>query len=109
MSKPDFWNDLAKSQQTSQRIKVLRNRIQQFKDITGRWDDLYTLVELGLEEEQLDQQLMEEIDGDMATFRKELEEVKISTLLSGSYDGNNAIVSLHAGAGGTEAQDWAQM
>jgi peptide chain release factor 2 len=109
MSKPDFWNDLDKSQQTSQRIKVLRNRIQQFKDISGRWDDLYTLVELGLEEEQLDQQLMEEIDRDMAAFKKELEGVKISTLLSGPYDGNNAIVSLHAGAGGTEAQDWAQM
>ncbi len=109
MSKPDFWNDVSKSQQTSQRIKVLRDRIQQYEDLSGRWDDLYTLVELSLDEDQPDGQLMDEINREMAVFKEDVENVKISTLLNGPYDGNNAIVSLHAGAGGTEAQDWVQM
>jgi peptide chain release factor 2 len=100
---------VSKSQQTSQRIKVLRDRIQQYEDLSGRWDDLYTLVELSLDEDQPDGQLMDEINREMAVFKEDVENVKISTLLNGPYDGNNAIVSLHAGAGGTEAQDWVQM
>ena len=103
----DFWTDLDRSQKVLQRIKQLKDRKQIYKSLLDEADELETLCELALEEDD------ESLDGDvrsgMAQLEKHIEEVRMQTLLSGEYDRNNAILSFHAGAGGTEAQDWAAM
>ena len=103
----DFWTDLANSQKVLQRIKQLKDRKQIFKSLADEADELDTLCELALEEE--DESLDEDARSGMAQLEKHIEEVRMQTLLSGEYDRNNAILSFHAGAGGTEAQDWASM
>ena len=103
----DFWTDLDNSQKVLQRIKQLKDRRQIFKSLVDEADELDTLCELALEEE--DESLDEDARSGMAQLEKHIEEVRMQTLLSGEYDRNNAILSFHAGAGGTEAQDWASM
>ena len=102
-----FWNDIQRSQKVQQRIKQLQNKIARFKKIEGKYDDLQTLCEMGIEED--DDSILEELTSDYDAFSAELEEANLSTMLSGEYDANNAILSIHPGAGGTEAQDWASM
>ena len=106
-SAADFWADLDNSQKVLQRIKQLKDRKQIFKSLVDEADEMETLCDLALEEE--DESLDEEARTGMASLEKHLEDVRMQTLLSGEYDRNNAILSFHAGAGGTEAQDWASM
>jgi len=107
MSEPDFWNDLEKSQSYSKRLKNLKELLDEYNSLVSEWEDLNALVELGIEEQ--DESLEEEVKNSIYSLRNKIEELKIKTLLNGPYDENNAILSIHAGSGGTEAQDWAEM
>ena len=104
---PNFWNDVAASQKVLQRTKQLKGKLENHAKLTGQWEDLTTLVEMAAEEE--DESLLPEITEGYGQLESALEEASLATLLTGEYDANNAILTLHAGAGGTEAQDWCQM
>jgi peptide chain release factor 2 len=106
-SEPDFWNDVENSQKILQKIKSMKDKMDKYNRLLSQWEDLKTLCELGLEEE--DESLISEVEEDFKVFKKGYEELKLETLLTEPYDKNNAILTLHAGAGGTEAQDWVQM
>ena len=102
-----FWNDLERSQKIQTRLKQLQNKVNRFRRLTSTWEDLTALCEMGQEAE--DAETLEEIKTEFAALEESVEEARMTTLLSGEYDSNNVILQLHAGAGGTEAQDWAQM
>ena len=102
-----FWNDLARSQKVQMRLKQLQNKIARHEKLCSGWADLVTLCEMGQEEE--DEEILEELKSEYEVLEKNVEDTRMTTLLSGEYDSNNVILQLHAGAGGTEAQDWAQM
>ena len=102
-----FWNDVEKSQKVQKRLKTLQNKRDNYNRLCANWDDLMTLCDMAIEED--DDSLLEELQADYAAFEEKLEETRLSTLLTGEYDANNAILTFHAGAGGTEAQDWASM
>ncbi len=103
----NFWNDLQASQKVLQRTKQLKNKLENHARLTSQWEDLATLVEMAAEEE--DASLLPEVEEGYGKLESALEEANLATLLTGEYDANNAILTLHAGAGGTEAQDWCQM
>ncbi len=102
-----FWDDLEKSQAVMQTIKTLEKKVNGFEKLKTQLEDTITLIELSVEEG--DESSAEEIFAEAESFKQRLEEVKLSTLLTGEYDTSNAILTFHAGAGGTEAQDWTQM
>ncbi len=102
-----FWNNLEKAQKVQQRVKQLRGQDRRPGERRNQWEDLMTLCELGNEME--DESLIPEVEEGFAKLEAGIEEAKLSTLLTGEYDSSNAILTFHAGAGGTEAQDWAQM
>ncbi|MDY5612205.1 peptide chain release factor 2 [Dysosmobacter sp.] len=102
-----FWNDLERSQKVQMRLKQLQNKIQRQEKLVSSWEDLTTLCEMGQEEDDAD--ILEELKTEFAQLEEKVEETRMTTLLSGEYDNSNAILQFHAGAGGTEAQDWAQM
>lgn len=107
MTDPSFWNDMERSQKVNQRIKALKERLDAINAIERQWEDVRTLADLGREED--DASVVSEVASELASLKKNVERLRIETLLNGPYDRNNAIVTLHAGAGGTEAQDWVQM
>ncbi len=102
-----FWNDVQNAQRSQQRSKQLQGKIDNYAKLQGAWDDLYTICEMALEEN--DESMLSELQEGYARFETELEQTRLQTLLTGEYDANNAILTLHPGAGGTEAQDWASM
>ena len=102
-----FWNDIERSQKVLQKTKQLRDKIAGFTKLKGIHEDAITLCELAIEMD--DDSLIDELKEQYDTLEKSLEEATLATLLNGEYDRNNAILNFHAGAGGTEAQDWAQM
>ena len=104
---PNFWNDVSASQKVLQRTKQLKNKLEHHARLTSQWEDLTTLVDMAMEED--DASLLPEVEEGYASLESSLEEANLATLLTGEYDANNAILTLHAGAGGTEAQDWCQM
>jgi peptide chain release factor 2 len=106
-AKDGFWDDLENSQKVLQETKALERKIEKFNKLNGQLEDVITLIELSIEEE--DESSVEEIKAEAEDFKKKLEEEKLSTLLTGEYDNSNAILTFHAGAGGTEAQDWTEM
>lgn len=106
-AEPGFWDDLDNSQQVLSRTKQLKNRIEEYDQLTTRYEDAMTLIEIAQEEN--DESVLQEIESLSENFFAKLDEMKLSTLLTGDYDDKNAILTFHAGAGGTEAQDWAQM
>ncbi len=106
-SREGFWSDVEKSQKLQKRLKTLQNKRDNYLRLCSMWEDLMTLCEMAIEEG--DDSLLEELQGEYASFEEKVEETRLSTLLTGEYDGNNAILTFHAGAGGTEAQDWAAM
>ena len=103
----DFWGDLQNSQKVLQRIASLKNKIKAYEDLKSAYEDALVMIELSDEEGDLD--LLEECQSSVEAVEKELDKQILATLLSGEYDNNNAILTFHAGAGGTEAQDWCQM
>ena len=102
-----FWNDVANSQKVQKRLKQLQNKVGRYEKLCADWDDMMTICEMAIEED--DESMLDELKSGFDAFEKTLEEMRLSTLLSGEYDANNAILTIHPGAGGTEAQDWAQM
>ena len=104
---PEFWNDVPNAQRNQQRTKLLEGKIARYAKLRGTWDDLYTICEMALEEN--DESMLEELQSGFSAFEEALEQMRLETLLTGEYDANNVILTLHPGAGGTEAQDWASM
>lgn len=102
-----FWDDLENSQKVLQETKSLERKIERFNQLNDSLEDTITLIELSIEED--DEGSIDEIKAEAETFKKKLDDEKLSTLLTGEYDNSNAILTFHAGAGGTEAQDWAEM
>ena len=106
-SRPEFWNDVENSQKVQKRLAQLKGKVEKFQKLQSSWEDMVTLCEIAVEEN--DDSLLPELEEQYDAFEKELESMRLGTLLTGEYDSNNAILTFHAGAGGTEAQDWTQM
>ncbi len=106
--KDGFWDDIENSQKIMQTIKHDEATIESYNKLNEKLEDALTMIELAMEEED-DEDTAQEIKRDADNFKKELEAMKLTTLLTGEYDSKNAILTFHAGAGGTEAQDWAEM
>ena len=107
MASAGFWDDMEHAQKITSRARATENRIQHYDKLVERADDLEVLVELA--EEADDRTQIPEIQAEFASLKEDLEALRLTTLLNGEYDGCDAILSLHAGAGGTEAQDWTSM
>lgn len=106
-AKDGFWNDLENSQKVQQRISQLKNKVAAYTALETEFEDALVLIELSNEEEDLD--LLDECKAAADAFIAKLDAMTLSTLLSGEYDSKTALLTFHAGAGGTEAQDWTQM
>lgn len=104
---PDFWEDSKNSNIVLSKIKNLKNKCQKYRNLENEIDNTIELIELLKIE--YDEDLAEEMVKDIKQIEKDIEKFEIETLLSGKYDKNNAILTIHPGAGGTEAQDWAEM
>ena len=104
---PDFWNNADKSSKVLQVIKQSQDKVSGYEALCARLEDAIALAEMAIEEN--DESCVDEVQSELAAIATEEEHKRIEVLLSGEYDKNNAIVSFHPGAGGTEAQDWAQM
>ena len=104
---PDFWSNQENSSTVLQKLKQTKDTIENYEALKNRLEDAITLAEMAIEENE--EGYIEEVESELAAITKEAENKRIEILLSGEYDKNNAIVSFHPGAGGTEAQDWAQM
>ena len=107
MESPDFWNDPEQAQKTSRDLNALKESIARYKKLETAMDDIEVMMEMALEEE--DEEMIPEISDMLDHFVEDFEDMRIQTLLSGEYDRDNAIVTLHAGAGGTESCDWCSM
>ena len=103
----DFWNDAEKSSKKLQEIKQLKDKVESYEELCAKLEDTYTLCEMAIEAN--DEDSVDEVVTDTDYIEAEAEKKRIEVLLCGPYDKNNAIISFHPGAGGTEAQDWASM
>lgn len=106
-TEPGFWDDLENSQKVLKQTSDLKNKVETFEKLDSSYADTLTLIELANEEE--DETLYEEALSEVDSIEAKLASARLETLLTGEYDKNNAILTFHAGSGGTEAQDWAQM
>ena len=104
---PDFWNNMEKSKKVLKQTAALKAKIEGYEGLVTTYEDIYTLIEMGNEEE--DEEIVAEVKELRDEFIAKYDELKIGTLLDGEYDKENAIVTLHAGEGGTEACDWVSM
>ena len=102
-----FWNDVERSQRIAQKIKRLENKIKKYDHLVSDWEDTLTLCEMAQEEDDASQ--LDEVASGYETLEKEVSDRRLAALLTGEYDANNAFLTFHAGAGGTEAQDWTEM
>lgn len=102
-----FWDDLEKSQKILKKSKALKNKVESYESLKNDYDDTLTMIEMAIEED--DDSVYAELNDASEKIKERLETLTLETLLSGPYDKNNAILTLHAGAGGTEAQDWVEM
>ena len=107
MNEPDFWNDLERSTQVTKKARTIEAKLENYNKLGARADDIDATMELALEME--DNDLVAEAGEEIKSLQAKLEEMRLETLLRGDYDDHNCYLSLHAGAGGTEAQDWTQM
>ena len=106
-SAPEFWSDMDNSHKILQKISFLKNKQQKYLKLLSLYDDTKILIDLAHEEQ--DESLLEEIQTNINLIQSEIEAQRLETLLNGEYDSKNAILTFHAGAGGTEAQDWVEM
>ncbi len=107
MGAPGFWDDPDRSNAKMKELKNMKDTVAEVNGLAAQFDDILTLIEMGYEEN--DDSMAAEIRGELEDFVSKFEELRISTLLSGEYDKNNAILKLNAGAGGTESCDWCSM
>lgn len=107
MEQPNFWDDAKSSQEYMRELKSLKGIIEEYNRLVNKYEDIEVLLQMGYEEK--DQSLIPEIEETLNSFTQEFEKLKLDTLLSDEYDKENAILTIHAGAGGTESCDWAQM
>ena len=107
MEEEGFWDDPAKSQEYMKELKNLKDTVAGYEALKQQFDDIKMLIEMGNEEG--DEAIVPEIQAELDSFVSTLEDLRLSTLLNEEYDKTNAIMTLHAGAGGTEACDWASM
>ena len=106
MEAPGFWDNPEYSQQLMKELKGLKNDMDTYQGLISMKEDMETLIEMGYEEN--DPEVIPEIQELLDEFTKTFEDIRVKTLLSGEYDRDHAIVTLHAGAGGTESCDWAR-
>ena len=106
-SQPGFWDNMEESQKIMQKIGSLKAKVSSYESVKNDYEDAIVMIELANEEEDAD--LLDDCTKSVEEIEKRLEELTLSTLLSGEYDSRNALLTFHAGAGGTEAQDWAEM
>ena len=107
MGETDFWNDVENANKITARVKAIKSKIERLSKLDGQSEDIETLIEMA--EEEGDESLVEELKSELKSFDEKMTALRLEMLLKGPYDNSNAILSLHAGAGGTEAQDWAEM
>lgn len=107
MGRQDFWDNVDKAQKVAQELNVLKSSVEMFAKLESRLEDTGLLLTMALEED--DQNMGQEIASEVESLQVDLHNLELATLLKGEYDKSNAIITLHAGAGGTEAQDWVQM
>ena len=107
MNEPDFWNDLDRSTTVTKKARTIEGKLEHFNKLGLRADDVEATMELA--EEMEDADLVAEAGEEIKDLQVKLEEMRLETLLRGDYDDHNCYLALHAGAGGTEAQDWTQM
>ncbi|HHU11800.1 MAG TPA: peptide chain release factor 2 [Clostridiaceae bacterium] len=106
-AEPDFWQDIENAQKVQTKMKHLQDRIDRYAAVQSRYEDLLLLLELGSEED--DPEIAEDVGVKLAELEEMVDQMTLETLLTGEHDASNALVTLHAGAGGTEAQDWCEM
>jgi len=107
MEAPDFWNDTDRANAKMKELKDMQRTVESADGLQAQYDDILSLIEMGNEDNDPD--MIPEIRQELDSFEEKLEELRLSTLLTGEYDANNAIISLNAGAGGTESCDWCSM
>lgn len=107
MEAPDFWDDIEGSQKKMKELKSLKDDAEVYAQLEEKYEEIETLIEMG--EEENDPDLVTETEEAMTEFEQTFEKIRVKTLLSEEYDRDNAILSLHAGAGGTESCDWCEM
>lgn len=103
----DFWNDMENSQKVLKKISSLKAKIEAYRKLQADYEDTMTMIELA--DEEGDESLVDECTSSVERIEQNLEAQTLATMLSGEFDGKNALLTFHAGAGGTEAQDWAEM
>lgn len=107
MGEPTFWDDPDKAQKTTQELNDIKNGVDKYKHIKNKFEDMNILWQMGMEDK--DESVCADVETEIAEIQHDMDQLELELLLSGKYDANNAILTLHAGAGGTEAQDWTQM
>ena len=107
-AEPGFWDDPEKSQPVLKETRTLEGHIEKYEKITSSFEDIEVMLEMAAEEED-GEELTEEIQQEITTLGSKIDELMLASLLTGEYDKSNAILNFHAGSGGTEAQDWAEM
>ena len=107
MAKEGFWSDIENANKVNMRMKAISSKLDKYKQLMSRCEDLEVLMDMA--DEESDESLVPEIQNDFASLDRDIEALKLESLLKGPYDSYNAVLSLHAGAGGTEAQDWVSL
>ena len=107
MGAADFWNDVENANKVSARVKTIKSKLDRLGKLESQSEDLDTLIEMA--EEENDESLIDELKSELKDFDEKVAALRLEMLLKGPYDNCNAVLSLHAGAGGTEAQDWTEM
>ncbi len=107
MGEPSFWDNPDKAQLTMQELTAVKDSVVKYNSLNAQYEDMSILWEMGTEDK--DESVYDDVNEAITSIKKQIEELELELMLSGEYDGSNAILTLHAGAGGTEAQDWTQM
>ena len=107
MGEPTFWDNPDKAQVTTQELNEIKDSVVKYQGMQAKYEDLQILWQMGMEDK--DESVYDEVAGELKNLQMAMESLELDLMLSGEYDANNAILTLHAGAGGTEAQDWTQM
>ena len=107
MNQPEFWNDPEHSSRVNQKLGTLKNKVGHYEKLLSSADDIDVMLELAVDEN--DEDMLVEVGTELAALKEQADALELETLMRGEYDSCNAILSLHAGAGGTEAQDWTSM